>query len=159
MLWSVSSELILCPGLGRLGQPVQMKQYLMHHHSICRDPVFGRLVVELNQARQAARHSERIANPAGDDCQIICRIADPRALPIEQHGLAVIPVFKQQVLRKEISMQNRRSAIMKEKLGTAQMNGLAEDVIGCRVEFDASDFDLTAAVIREIFASHKSGMD
>jgi hypothetical protein len=45
-------------------------------------------------------------------CQIVCRIADLRALPINHCGLAVFPNFEKQVLRKEISMQHRRGSIM-----------------------------------------------
>jgi hypothetical protein len=48
MFRSVSSKAILCLGIGCLSQPVQMKQYLVDHHSIHRDFAFTRLVIEID---------------------------------------------------------------------------------------------------------------
>jgi hypothetical protein len=97
MLRSVPSEVILRPGLGRLSQPVQVKHHLVHDYGILRDFVCSHFIIELNQSLQTARHSQRFCEHRVllYYCQIICRIAGLRALPINHRYRAIFPILAQ----------------------------------------------------------------
>src|SRR6266478_1963367 len=108
MLRSVSAEAIFGPVFRCLSHPVQVKPQFVHDHCTEWDLLLNRLIVQFDEPSEPIHHSEWLADPSGYNCQIISRITDLCALPINDRNLAASRMIKQQVLRKQIPMQNCR---------------------------------------------------